>query len=240
MREHHKESRGRIALGVILILLGAIFITDKFDLLSFEIHDYIFHWPVILIIIGIVFLINSKDNFAGVLLILVGSIFLASDIFYFSVGDLFADFWPLILVLLGLYIIFQRDHRRSHHKKRKFAVGEKESAADFIDEVTIISGKTTVTSKNFKGGKSTTIFGGMEIDLYEAKLAKGDNVLDIVAIFGGTELIVPADWNVTINVVSIFGGFGDKRTYKTGPENENDRTLVLKGFMLFGGGEIKN
>jgi predicted membrane protein len=223
MREHHKESRGRIALGVILILLGAIFITDKFDLLSFEIHDYIFHWPVILIIIGIVFLINSKDNFAGVLLILVGSIFLASDIFYFSVGDLFADFWPLILVLLGLYIIFQRDHRRSHHKKRKFAVGEKESAADFIDEVTIISGKTTVTSKNFKGGKSTTIFGG-----------------DIVAIFGGTELIVPADWNVTINVVSIFGGFGDKRTYKTGPENENDRTLVLKGFMLFGGGEIKN
>ncbi len=74
MREHHKESRGRIALGVILILLGAIFITDKFDLLSFEIHDYIFHWPVILIIIGIVFLINSKDNFAGVLLILVGSI----------------------------------------------------------------------------------------------------------------------------------------------------------------------
>jgi predicted membrane protein len=32
-------------------------------------------------------------------------------------------------------------------------------------------------------------------------------VIDILGIFGGSTLIVPKEWNVVVEVFSLFGGF---------------------------------
>jgi hypothetical protein len=53
-------------------------------------------------------------------------------------------------------------------------------------------------------------------------------------------LIVPAGWNVKIDVFSIFGGVSDKRFIGSDTVRDNTRTLLLKGFVMFGGGEIKS
>jgi hypothetical protein len=40
--------------------------------------------------------------------------------------------------------------------------------------------------------------------------------------------------------MTIFGGFGDKRRKDPNMVYDDKKLLVVKGFVLFGGGEIKN
>jgi hypothetical protein len=58
-------------------------------------------------------------------------------------------------------------------------------------------------------------------------------------IFGGTKLIVPESWSVKMEVTSVFGGFSDKRI-KTMVVTDSDRSLLITGVNVFGGGEIVN
>jgi len=64
--------------------------------------------------------------------------------------------------------------------------------------------------------------------------------LDVLTIFGGTKIVVPSDWAVTIDVVSIFGGFADKRRSAHHINLIPENRLVIKGFTIFGGGEVKD
>ncbi len=112
---------------------------------------------------------------------------------------------------------------------------------NFIDIINIFSGgERQIVTENFKGGKITSIFGGSEIDLTQAKLAPGVSELEIACIFGGTTIIVPTDWNIKVEVVPVLGGFGDERKLNLGRAVDTSRQLIIKGAVVFGGGEIKS
>ena len=100
-------------------------------------------------------------------------------------------------------------------------------------------GDRIINSQQFKGGKITHIFGGSKIDFTRGKLAPGKNHLEVVLIFGGTKLIVPESWDVRMEVTSVFGGFSDKRV-KSMVVSDTDRSLLITGVNVFGGGEIVN
>ena len=89
-------------------------------------------------------------------------------------------------------------------------------------------GERTINSDNFKGGKITCVFGGSSIDMLSAKLAPGNNVIDVFTVFGGSKLIIPSDWDIKLDVVAIFGGFSDKRRNIT-TSSEGDSRLIIKG-----------
>lgn len=72
-----------------------------------------------------------------------------------------------------------------------------------------------------------------------ASLAPGRQNLEVIMIFGGSKFIIPDGWDVKIELTSVFGGFSDKRS-RSVVEKERDRTLVITGVTLFGGGEIVN
>ena len=87
----------------------------------------------------------------------------------------------------------------------------------------------------------TAVFGGSKINLSNASVVAGQiPVIDVFAMFGGTEIIVPEDWTVKLEISAIFGGFSDKRKSVINVVNNPDKTLVVKGMVLFGGGEIKS
>ena len=65
-------------------------------------------------------------------------------------------------------------------------------------------------------------------------------LLDVFFVFGGTKIVAPADWKIKIDVVSIFGGFSDKRSNYPADTNNSEKVLFIKGMTVFGGGEIKN
>ena len=113
---------------------------------------------------------------------------------------------------------------------------------DIIDEVAVFGGgDRNIVSQNFQGGKILAIFGGSNFYMTKARLAPGKNYIDILAIFGGLKMVVPEDWTVRINVISVFGGFSDKHKIHVPDENmKPESELIIKGFVLFGGGEIKS
>ncbi|UII28457.1 cell wall-active antibiotics response protein [Fulvivirga maritima] len=83
------------------------------------------------------------------------------------------------------------------------------------------------------------MFGGSTIDLRNANLHPGVNVLDLFAMFGGTSIIVPPDWTVHVEVSAVLGGFSDKRVSALKVVPDPEKTLIIKGFVMFGGGDVK-
>jgi predicted membrane protein len=109
---------------------------------------------------------------------------------------------------------------------------------DVIDITAIFGGvKKNVLSKNFKGGEIVAVMGGAEVNLTQADFT-GKVMIDSFNMFGGTKLIVPPDWEVQSNVVTIFGGVDDKRSPV--PSLAPGKVLYLDGTCLFGGLEIRS
>ena len=115
------------------------------------------------------------------------------------------------------------------------------STDDMIDGVAFMAGiKKKIISKNFKGGDMTVIFGGVELDFSQADFTD-KATLDVTQIFGGTKIIIPANWEIKSELVSVFGSIEDKRMIQpTTLGSEPNKTLILKGTTFFGGIEIKS
>jgi hypothetical protein len=106
--------------------------------------------------------------------------------------------------------------------------------ADEIDLVTTFGElKYESTAQSFRGGHVTTWFAGGTLDLRGARMDPAGATLRTQTVFGGGNLVVPADWRVETKILPIFGGFGDARPDGNPPEG--GPTLRLEGIALFGG-----
>lgn len=245
----------RVILGALFIFLGCLFLIDNIGWLNFSISNVFFSLPMVAIIIGALNLNRGRNNAFGYILIAGGVLFLLPRIFNmgYSTNHLFL---PFILVSLGVMILFHNKHQHHHNDKANANWSDytskkewhnhdkwykrEESSSELIDELNVFGGcERRMTTKNFKGGKVTSIFGGATYDFRDCELADGRNVLDIVNLFGGTKLIFPSHWKVHVEVVSIFGGFADKRLNVSVDDN-TQKELHIVGIVIFGGGEIKS
>jgi len=233
-REPHHLQNNRAIVGVILVLVGLFLVMRNTGIFPNFIEHVIFSWPMLLVTIGLVITIGSSDRkTSGIIVMAVGAFFLIPHIFRetFDVDM----FWPSIFIIIG--IIFIVSKRKGWNSViSSTAVGD-----DYIDYVHVFSGgERQIVSENFRGGKVSAVFGGSEIDLTKAKLAPGVSYLEIACVFGGTTIIVPDDWNVKIEVVPVLGGFGDSRKLNPGRMVDTTKQLVIKGAVVFGGGEVKS
>jgi hypothetical protein len=88
------------------------------------------------------------------------------------------------------------------------------------------------TATQFRGGTVDCWYGGGVIDLREALLDPAGAHLEVRAIFGGAQIVVPESWRVSSKVVGI-GGLGDGR-----PRVEHEvgaPHLTIEGLAIFGG-----
>lgn len=225
-----------LAVGILIILIGLAFLLRQMDVFTPRVEGILFTWQMLLILIGTVILFAGDNKTTGFILLIVGGFFILPEIY--SLPYNFRNtFWPILLILVGIFILF-----RSGRFYRKDQSVEPAAGGDvsYIDEVNIFSGaERKVTGKNFRGGKITSIFGGSEVDLTEASLSSGTNVLEVFYIFGGSSITVPADWVVINRVTAILGGFADKRSGLKTPDDNPENVLIVRGMILFGGGEIK-
>ena len=228
------SNNGRANLGFLFITVGIVFILNRLDLIPYEISHIIFSWQMLLIAIGTFNLINKKYT-PAIILITLGAIFMVPELIDIDYS-LRRLFWPIALVVVGIVLIIRRNQGFD-----KFSMPTKNGGdIDYIDQSNIFGGnKMICTSKNFKGGRVTSIFGGSEISFQQTEISGDTAVIDVFTMFGGSKFIVPRNWNVKTDMVSIFGGFTDKRFLS--PEIANqEKTLIIKGFAIFGGGDIRN
>ena len=112
-----------------------------------------------------------------------------------------------------------------------------EPDADEIDLVTTFGElRYASTAASFRGGAVTTWFGGGTLDLRGARLDPAGATLRTQTVFGGGNLVVPADWRVQTKILPVFGGIGDGRPDGNPPEG--GPTLRLEGVAIFGGWAI--
>jgi predicted membrane protein len=237
-RDHHHLTNNRAIIGVILVIVGLFLVIKNTNLMPPGIENIIFSWPMLLVTIGLVITVGSSGGkTSGIIIMAVGAFFLIPHIFQIFNQDFhyYNLFWPSIFIIVG--VIFILNKRRGWNPvSTSAAVGD-----DYIDYVHIFSGgERQIVSQNFRGGKVTSIFGGSEIDLTRAKLAPGRSEIELACIFGGSTIIVPDDWYITVEVVPILGGFSDSRKIHPTKPVDTTKQLVIKGAVVFGGGEIKS
>jgi hypothetical protein len=82
------------------------------------------------------------------------------------------------------------------------------------------------------------IMGGAEVDLREAEMAPGVTEMNVVAIMGGVELIVPPWLSVEVDATAIMGGFEELHRAPTTPE-PGRRVLRVTGVAIMGGVSVE-
>jgi hypothetical protein len=88
------------------------------------------------------------------------------------------------------------------------------------------------TSKAFRGGTLDCWFGGGVLDLRDAELDPAGARLVVRALFGGGQILVPAQWRVTSSVWGLGGLTDQREAVDRAPDAP---TLAIEGTALFGG-----
>lgn len=84
----------------------------------------------------------------------------------------------------------------------------------------------------------SVMMGGVILDFRDSELSRRPAHLHVLSIMGGVQLIVPANWNVRIEVEPTMGGVRDRRSGSVDPERPPD--IVVSGRVVMGGLEISS
>ncbi len=248
--KHYKRpvEKGRsIVLGFMFVLAGTLLLAFNAEILNASLKPILISWQMLIIALGLANLFSARKLFLGIMMMATGTLFLIPKIM--PVSNVFINhFWPVLIILAGILIIIYWNRRTISIESRdiKLATDNKNiesksyldnyKSEDQIHEINIFSGSKRNLNNNFKGGEIICIFGGSELNLSQCTLSDKETVIETICVFGGLKLIIPNDWNVKIDMVSILGGFTDER-YNV--SSNNDKRLHIKGVAIFGGGEIK-
>lgn len=227
-----------VSLGVIA--LGLLFLLDNMGILSF--HDVARYWPVILIALGVVRLVDSHGTTSvvfGALLAGIGSLLLLDNlgIFYFD----WRLFWPVVLIGLGILMLLRTYHR---HEEWRDSQEHQEVPGAPPEPGTInlwamfSGGERRIDAKDFRGGSIGAMFGGFEVDLRGATMAGTEATLDVSAMFGGVDIQIPETWVAEIKGSALFGGFVDESVPP--PPGQPAPRLIVTGYAMFGGVTVSN
>ncbi len=249
-----RKEEGRVIGGLILVVAGAALLLRN---TGFPLPYWLFSWPMILILVGIYS--GIKHNFRNsswLVLIAVGGFFLADRIF--TSLSLAPYFWPILIIALGVIFIIKPKRDKwmevpNDEKKNggsnitpidwtdaKVNSGFATDDNDYLKVESVFSGvQRKVMSKNFRGGKVACVFGGADIDLTQADI-NGKVEIKFDVVFGGAKIIVPPHWTIYNQIDGAFHGVDDKRKFNGSVTMNPEKTLVLRGSVVFGGLEIKS
>lgn len=217
----------QLVLGLAVATLGILFLLDNLDVL--DARDVIRFWPIVLVTIGAVQISQARTParvVSGLIWILVGSVMLGNrlDVLPWDVWD----FWPLIIVGAGAYIVWLSIFKRPDQPVE---------TSSTISGIAVLSGfQRKVRGSEFRGAELTAFMGSCELDLREATMPDGKAVVTVFALMGGSVLRVPESWHVVNEVVPFMGGVEDK----SHPPGGAAPQLMIRGFVMMGGVEIKN
>lgn len=225
---------GRLVAGLAIMLLGVLWTLDNLDLMESE--AIVRWWPVVPLAIGFMKLTGwgmEKNPGVGALLTVIGGMFLLDAMNLANVGV--ELIFPLLVIFVGVQLTLRAWRGTS-------VAGPEPGQADADDYVRSFAVMGAVTRRNesqaFRGGELSAVMGGVELDLTEARAANGRAVVDVFAIWGGIDIRVPDDWRVEVEATPIMAGV--ESNARLAPDAVATGTLVVRGFVMMGGVEIKN
>jgi len=233
---HPKSATSQVVLGLLVIAMGLLFLLDNLGFV--DMHRAFSFWPMLFVIVGTVKLCDTRTQggtLLGAGLVGIGILLMLDrmDIIDFS----WRTAWPLVLIGLGSFLVAKavRSKRTLEHGVA-MADGAAVGAGEVVDVTAILGGyERRVTTQDFRGGEITAVMGGCELDMRGASI-RGEAVINVFAFWGGVTIKCPPDWDVVLQGTPILGGFEEK----TIAPPDNSKRLVIRGYAIMGGVEIRN
>lgn len=146
--------------------------------------------------------------------------------------DLNKYFWPTVLIIVGLIILFNRLGNKNERKSENLEVVEPGKECNVL-----MSGRSMTFARGqlFKGIRINCTMGGVKIDLREADIQDGA-IISANCMMGGVEIYLPDNINIEIRSNCMVGGIDSER-HKNIPTPR--ATIILEGKCLMGGIELK-
>jgi len=212
--------------GIIVMAVGLILLLNSTDFFQFNFWGIIWkYWPLLLIYKAIKeFYEHNNWSIGNYILLGVGIVFLGKNLGFLEFLK-FSYIWPTIIIIAGFNMI-QSKGSDEISKKNDFST------------TAIFSGvEMRNTSKDFQKASVLALFGGCDLDLKLAQMDSSSSAeMDVTVLFGGSEILVPKDWNVEVKGMPLLGGIGNDTYFS----EANKKTLVINAFVMFGGLDIKN
>ncbi len=222
--------RARVWIGLVLVILGAVFLLDNLTDWHFPRQTL---WPIILIAVGMTNLVRrGSPGWLGGAITLLGVVFLldALDVVTFHMRDV-GRFWPVLLLVIGVQILL--GNRKTRHGRARRRDSTAVGGSDHLGATYVFgSGVQRVTSQSFSGGAATAVFGTARIDLRPASLADGGATIDLTVLFGSAELRLPDNWAVDAQTTCFLGGVEDKRPQSV--SSTDGEQVTITGVCMFG------
>ena len=219
----------RLIVGFGILILGLLWTLDNLNIMESE--PITRWWPVVLIVIGGVQLLDRRSHKVGpVVLIVIGTVLTLRRAHLLDID--FGDLIPLGIAFFGAKLIYDAVTRRN----RSPVLANDSDAV--VNAFAMMAGiKRQNTSADFRGGDVNAIMGGAELDLRNAHVRDGEAiVIDTFALWGGVEIVVPPNWTIEGHVLPLMGGFVDN----TRPNGEPGPRVQIRGTAVMGAIEVKN
>ncbi len=215
--------------GTIFVIVGVILAINALDIADIDIF-FDGWWTLIIIIPCFINLFSDDDKEGSIIGLIVGVVLLLSCLDMLDFKLVWKLLVPVILIIIGLSFIFKNTlfENRTRHIK------EKNNKTSNLN-ATFSSQKLNYDNEEFKGCNIDAVFGGVDIDLRNAKINK-DVIINATSIFGGIDIHVPSDVKVKISSNAIFGGCENKTKNKN---KDGEYTIYINATCLFGGVEIR-
>lgn len=78
------------------------------------------------------------------------------------------------------------------------------------------------------------MFGGAKVDLRDAPLENGPATMNVLTLFGGTEIEVSDDWTAQVDGLPIFGSSEDERPRRSSRAHGDPDPIVTGAVALAG------
>ena len=261
MADDIRADRGlpRLVIGLAIIVAGILFMLDNLGLVHAE--HYLEYWPVVLVAIGVARMVQTGSwvGYGWSLAWIVAGLWLLGENIGLITISIWA-LWPLLLVLIGASIIWRAFSppaccppviRLSADLRSgtpafggTAAPGASVPGASGSGRESFVHGfamlgaqERTVGSAEFRGADLVAVMGACKLDLRRATMVGDEVVIDVLALMGGVDILVPETWTIEAKVLPLMGGVGDH----THPVASGaPQRLVIRGLALMGGVEVKN
>lgn len=217
------DTTARILTGLAVLAFGVAALLDAINIIEFWSWLGTW-WPLAIILAGVLMFIHDFRQYIGTIaLVAIGSLLQLNNLDIIEV-NIWALVWPIIIIAVGVAILINR-------------LAPKNASNSKTDAISAILGgsESSNNSKDYKGGKITSILGGVELDLRDAVIKK-EATIEVFALMGGIEIKVPREWRVQSNVFPVLGGVEGKAL--RGNPSEDAPVLIITGTATLGGVEI--
>lgn len=226
-----KHHRGGFFWPLVIIAVGVVFLLDHLEILDSGYAISTF-WPLTLVIAGLSSLLSRHRPGVWFGVILIA----LGAVFQLQQFDLLPPnvwglVWPLLIIFLGLFLLFRKKNGKSPDGQA-VVTDDLEVSCVFADT------KRQVTSRQFRGGEISAVFSKVVVDFMGADIEGESAAVEASVVFGEIVLIVPPGWNVVAKGSPIAGSIEDRHRPPEDPEAAP--TLYIEASPVFAHVEIKN